>query len=262
MFIDSNVILYKQSNNLLWDLKYVVLKSWKLLLMVLIIGVISGIFIYISDPHRVDASSAYLVKNKSLFLNRAILTGVSSVLGEMGFLSENSSLSIVSIIVIIIIMLSSATIILYYQAVITNLLFQKKNDDIKMDDIKDKTLLAYKHYRPTHIILVHNPKKIYYIKGNLDKVVDEYLDENKRHADGIIMSYVDSIKYLKEYKNVRTSSFIGHELASFIVSKNKMRFKMDINKILFQPKIRMKLYNICKQHHGKEYGNKLMCNMT
>ena len=141
--LDANTILYIKKENIWTNFKYVISSNLKLVIYLLIIGCIFGFLLYYYDPNRV-LNLKISVENHRKYLLRSVLTGISSMLGEMGYLSENSSLSLLGIFIVTVIMLIAYVFGLFFQANITKTLIQKQHNLLNKDNIKNARLIGIK----------------------------------------------------------------------------------------------------------------------
>lgn len=242
--IDANTILYKKSEGILTNFKSVLFSSnAKLLLFLLIAGCFFGVLLYFFDPNRVKNLNISFENHKK-YLLRSILTGISTMLGEMGYLSENSSLSYLGIILVVFIMIVAYIFALFFQASITKTLIEQQQDIINKNNIRNFMLLgsdgddsAKKIGRYTN--------KIKFIKNKTLKEMVTILLNNEDKYDGLILSYCNGIEFIKKHPSLSMTLSFGYEPQSFIINPKKKYFLKDVNIIIAKLKFTLKLKKMC-----------------
>ena len=107
-------MLHKNEFSLLGELARVIWKTSEMMIFLIVVGIIVGLLLVIIDPKRAKQLSS-IRGNKNLFLIRSLLTGIATMFGEMGYLSENSSLRISGVLFVITIMAFSFVLIMFIQ---------------------------------------------------------------------------------------------------------------------------------------------------
>ena len=179
-----------------------------------------------------------------------MLTGIATVVGEMGYLSENASLEKSGIILVIIIMSVSFVFILFMQAEVTRILIQNTTRKLTKDSLSNMTLLGIKGYSTV--------EKIKKMGGSVDvfdtssdKLIDKYLvGDNDNEYDGVILSYIDAFTYAKQNHDLTITMDFGYEPACWIVNQTKKRFLEDVNQVLAELTSSTEVQRICHSYFG------------
>ena len=246
--IDANSILHIDDVNVIREITNVLRNSIYIVFYLLIAGIIVGLLTFYIDPGR--AKAVNLVKNKTLFFVRSILTGIATMLGEMGFMSENASLKPVGVIFSIIVMIISFVLVMFVQGEITTLLIEEGSKKITKDNIKNqKKFLGHHGYSVVEKLRDYGAK-IETIKDiPTDKLVEKYLKNKDKYA-GVILSYLHAYQHTKKHKNLVISHDFGDEPTGYIISQNKPKFKEAFNRELLRLKQKRALRNICRSYFG------------
>lgn len=248
--LDSITILQKKEklsffNNFIFLLK----NAWRLILVLIVIGVIFGITIFVTDPKRLLTSSDYIQEKSHLFFHRTILTGISTILGEMGLITENSSLTIISIVTVIIIMLIAFIFSNFIQAEIINLLIKKPKSTITKQNIRNKYLMGYKGYASVTKIKRLGPE-IEEVEGlTLKKFLQRFLDDTDNKYDGMIIGFNNIYNFIKENDDLIPGTGFGNEICGFVVHKNKEELLTDFNEAILELRANTKLTQICNTYY-------------
>lgn len=243
VILDANTILYIKKENIWDNFKYVFSSNFKLIMYLLIIGCIFGILLYRYDPNRVRNLNISFENHKK-YLLRSVLTGISSMLGEMGYLSENSSLSFIGIFIVITIMLIAYIFSLFFQANITKSLIQKKYNFFNKDNIQNSRLIGIKGNDSVKKIERYTNKVKVFENKSIKEMINILL-ENKNKYDGLVLSYSEGVKYIKKNTNLTMSINFGFEPISFIVNQKKQSFLKDVNIVISRLRFTLKLQSIC-----------------
>jgi ABC-type amino acid transport substrate-binding protein len=242
--IDANTVLYRKTEDIWYNLKSVIFSSnFKLLIFLLLTGCIFGILLYFFDPNRVKNLNISFENHKK-YLLRSILTGISTMLGEMGYLSENSSLSFLGIVIVIIIMVVAYVFALFFQANITKTLIQQQQKFLNKDNIKNKRLIGIKgHDSVKKMERYTNTVKVFENK-TIEEMVDMFL-KNEDKYDGLVLSYCEGLSYIKKNTNLNMTLNFGFEPQSFIVNQKKQTLLKDVNIIISRLRFTLKLQRMC-----------------
>lgn len=245
--IDANAIIHKNNTNTIGKMKVVLWKCSGIMITLLIFGLIIGLLIFWIDPNRV-VNMPHLKNKQRLFLYRSMLTGIATVVGEMGYLSENASLEKSGIILVIIIMSVSFVFIMFMQAEVTRILIQNTSRKLTKDNLSNMTLLGIKGYSTV--------EKLKKIGGSVDmfdtssdKLIDKYLVGDKNY-DGVILSYIDAFTYAKQNHDLTITMDFGYEPACWIVNQAKKRFLEDVNQVLAELTASTEVQRICHSYFG------------
>ena len=246
ILIDANAVVHLKDNDPLGEFYYVILDVIKYIVALVVIGFIFGIILYFGDPKR-NIHSSRLKKSKILFFLRSIMTGISSMFGEMGYLSERSSLRVRGIIIAIIIFMIGFTLIMYIQAKMTQLLLKRQQTMYTTDNVKGKTFLGFKGYAVVDRIKRYGAK-IKYVENISLKSLEEMYLANTDKYDGFILSYVDAYPLLEKNPDLIASISFGNEPNGFVMSKEREQLNTDINVAILEMKGNQELYTLCKSY--------------
>lgn len=237
--------------------------SWKHILKLIawavLIGFIMGIIIFIFSPKRKRFHKGVTKKG---FFYRSILTTISSMFGEMGYLSENSPNNLRGIIITIIIMTISFVFLSYFQARITTSMLESRiNRNLNTFNIQRGTLLGQKGSAVPKYI-EDNGGKVEYVEGlNNDQLLQLYF-KNKDKYSGAILSYVDGYPYLELYPNLNVSIGFGNVQSHMPVNPKKPYLLEDINRVFAQFKEDRVLHNTCNKYYKDLQDNAPICTLT
>tara|TARA_Y100001937_G_scaffold125611_1_gene192803 strand:+ start:906 stop:2003 length:1098 start_codon:yes stop_codon:yes gene_type:complete len=248
ILIDANAILHEYNTTLWKDMQTVVLKTGRLILYLLILGIIFGSLLYIVDPQRIKTFPQFK-KSKYLFYLRSVVTGIATMFGEMGFLVENPSLNIQGIILIIFIMTIAFIYIMFIQAEITTVLLNESKKKITNDTIGYKKFLGWSSDPVPQKLKRYGA--IFDLQDgiSMEKMIDKYLSNTNTYR-GIAVPYCFGHKYLKKYPELTLSTGFGNEPSSFVISQNRRELKEDVNAIIIDLKTKLKLQQMCHSYFG------------
>lgn len=254
ILIDANTVLYKASNNNLFNVIEVMKKIWKQFVFLLILGIIFGLCLTFFDKSR----SRYMTKKRgNNFLIRSIMTGIASVFGEMGYLSERSTPKIKSIFISTIIIMISFIIILYIQGEVTRILVNEELHDVNKSNIRSKPILGEEGYAVLKA-LESQGATIERKKNNIDNIIKLYLENPDKYL-GVGMSYTESIPFSQIY-GLKAALGFGFYSATGIISEKFHDLKEDINYHIAKLRNRGKLQRICHSYYG-DYVNVPTCTL-
>ena len=245
--IDANAILHLDEVNIVREITNVLNKSIFMVLYLLVAGIIVGLLLFYIDPGR--AKMVDLVKNKGLFLIRSILTGIATMLGEMGFMSENASLKPVGVILSVVVMIVSFVMVMFIQGEITSLLIEQGSKKITKENIQDKPLLGHYGYSVVEKLKDYGANVDAVKDISTTKLIEKYLENKEKYA-GVILSYLHAYPHTRQHKNLVISHDFGDEPTGYIVSQNKPKFKEDFNREILRLKQKRALRRICRAYFG------------
>tara|TARA_B100000902_G_scaffold383669_1_gene422834 strand:- start:5125 stop:6204 length:1080 start_codon:yes stop_codon:yes gene_type:complete len=250
--IDANSILHRSKDKeILKELIMVIWKSSKLILYLLIFGILSGLLLIVFDPSR-TIHYPMGKKNRKFFFLRSLLTGISSMFGEPGFLSENASLKLPGFFIVVIILIFSFLSIMFVQAAITRILIQQSTNNITINDIGYNLLLGHKGYAVVNKMKQFGANVELVEDLSTNDMIKKYLSNTNKYS-GCILSYADAYLYKKKYKNFIISHDFGNEPFSWVVNNNKIKFLEDLNREILVLRTTGQLQRICHSYFGNEY---------
>ena len=240
-FLVDAYALFHYSNKSYAVLNSIVSKVGYQFLILIILGIITGLVLFFVDPQR---SIATKVKSRKAFMIRSITTGVATFFGEAGFLFENSS-SIKGLITITLIMLISLVFLQFMQAEITTLFIDNQtSDEISSLDIKTNLAIGHEGYAHT-TRWEENGGTVELFKEKNNVELLEVYKENQSKYLGVILSYYDGFPLLELNPGLKVSIF-GNTMTSMIYNPRKVKFGEDLNKGLLYIRSTKELREICK----------------
>ena len=250
--IDAYALFHYSDTSQIDVFKHVLFKIWHLIMIIIMLGIISGIILFFIDPHRSKATN---IKNRKVFFIRSITTGIATFFGEAGFLFENTSSSIKGLVAVTMIMLIAVVFLQLMQAEITSLLIdQKMGKEISESDMKTKPAIGHEGYSITD----HWEKNggiVERFKGKTNAELLEIYNKNPNKYLGVLLSYNDGYPFLDLYPGI-TVKILGNILTSLIYNPRKIKFGEDLNKALLYARSTTKeTQKICKHYFGEDQPN-------
>lgn len=245
--IDANSVIHIKRTSVLTNIVKVINKTSVLILYLFVTGIIVGFLTFYLDPGR--AKMVDLVKNKKLFLVRSILTGIATMLGEMGFMSENSSLKPVGVILSVIVMVISFVFVMFAQGAITRLLIDDEDETLTKDNIGHKPILGFDGYATVEKLKRYGADVETVKNVTATKLIQKYLDNPDKYA-GVTLTKLHAYPHANKNKNLVITSNFGDEPIGYIVSQSKPKFKEDLNNELLKLRALKKngLRDICLKY--------------
>tara|TARA_B100000902_G_C27321507_1_gene924963 strand:+ start:4314 stop:5417 length:1104 start_codon:yes stop_codon:yes gene_type:complete len=261
IIIDANSIIYVKNHSPVSEFFYTVYDVLKYIIVIIISGFIAGGLLFIGDPDRAKHSKR-LKKNKYLFLLRSLVTGIASMFGEMGYLSERSSLELKGIFVAIFIFMTGFIFIMYIQAKITTLLIHRESELYDKNNISHATFLGFKGDPVVEKIKQYGPTIEYVENISIKEMIDMHIN-NENKYDGCLLSYIDAYPIIKKNKNLAVDINFGNEPCGFIVNKEKIQLLTDINGVFLKLRENLELTNLCKINFNitKHVNNVPVCSL-
>lgn len=252
--IDGNSILYNKKKNITNEITAVFSSNAvKMILYGLITGCIIGFLLYYFDKSRYINLKNSIKINKSQYLLRTIVTGISSMLGQTGFLSENVSLNISNVVLLVFMLLISFVFIMFLQASITKTLIDNKATYFNRNNIKNYKLIGLDGSDVVAKIERYGVDIKTYKNKTTDELVNIYLNNIDKY-DGVAMSYCMGFNYTIANHNLTLSDHFGkgfgYEPQSFIVSKKKIQLLEDVNLVINNMRYNLKLPGLCHKYFG------------
>lgn len=245
--IDANAILHKNEFSVLEELGRVIWKSSEMLIFLIMIGIIVGFLLVAIDPTRAKHLSS-IRGNKQLFLIRSLLTGIATMFGEMGYLSENSSLRLSGVVFVIIIMALSFVLVMFIQGAITRILINQSGSSMTKQNVGYKRLLGHEGYSVVNKLKRFGANIDVVSNMTTDNMIKKYLASNT--YDGCVLSYTHAYPYTKKYPALMLSINFGNEPVSWVVRQTKKVFKEDVNREILQLTGSTELQRICHSYFG------------
>ena len=247
IILSKNTILYVPQRTPLSTFFTVSKNVLEPVLILVGLGILFGILLYIFDTGRYKL---YTGPMKKFVLRRMLLTSIAAMFGELGFMSENSSLSIPSIIIVSLVMITSFFVVTYIQGIVLKHIIDIQNSDIvNRENIKDKVLLSPSGYAVSKTFN-HIGARIKYIDDSIDNIVNVYL-KNKDTYNGIALDYMDAIGRQSSTFKISKDHFGFLEVA-FVISKSKHKLKHLINVEILKMQESLMVEHVCKAYLDKE----------
>jgi len=248
LLIDSITVFHKNRVNKFNIIKDV-LKSISIFILILVIlGIVTGYILYIFDSGRKKHVNSKL--SDTQFLNRTIMTGISSFFGEMGYLSENVSNTKRGIVIVTIIMLIATIYTLFLQAEITSKTIEKRQmNKLSKGHLKDKPILGHKGYAMAEKLEEQGANIIYIDDITNMELFKRYLKNSDKY-NGVVLSYCDGENHIIGKSDLTNTSDFGLEPISFIVNNDKIELLELLNNAILKLRSNGELHNLCLQKYG------------
>lgn len=248
--LNANSILYYKKSNIFNDLQYIFSSdAVKILLFGLLIGLVIGVIIYFLDKMRYLNLKNNIRINKNQYLLRSVVTGISSMLGETGFLTEHVSLDILNIFLVVIILIISFVFILFLQASITKLLVNRKDYSFNPYNIKEHHFIGLKG-RDENLKLKRYGAKITLFENKGFRDLIKIYKNNTDKYSGVVISYCEGYYHIKNNPELRLSLGFDYEPQSFIVGQDNEKLLEDLNQEINKIKYSKKLKSMCQSYFG------------
>ena len=249
--IDAFAVYHYSDTSVTEVFKDVLFQIGYLILILIILGIVTGILLFLVDPNRSKATN---IKSRKVFLLRSIMTGISTFFGEAGFLFENSTSSIKGLIAVSIIMLIAVIFLQFMQAEITSLLIDRKmGKGISPTEIKIKPVLGHEGYAHT-TRWEENGGLVERHKGKNNTDLLEIYKKNPDKYLGVVLSYYDGYPFIDLHPGI-TASVFGNSPSCMIYNPNKVRFGEDLNKGLLHIRATKEKQKICRSYFGSDDPN-------
>ena len=251
LYLNNNCILHTKKSAYFRNLITTIKKVSVPVIVLIILGVITGFIVNYYEPNRSSAIVSNLVDkpNDNPLLRRHILTGIAAFFGEMGFMAENSDLTTPGMIVCVIIFIAVFLVIMIVQAKLTTLEIEMQEDGqaIQIDRLPQYLFLGLEG---------HNSSKKLKKKGaiikflpeakDINSLVNKYLQKEKEY-DGIVTSYTKAYNFVKRNRNlVITYLGLGKEPQCFIINKKEIELTNDINEEIMKMRDNGLIAKLCK----------------
>lgn len=221
--------------------------------ILLLIGLSLGYLLYLFEP----------IRGK----RRALLSTVASMFGEMGFVSERSSLQYGGMFIVFLIMFASFYFTIFLQAATVDKFSESVDSyEITKDTLKGKKILTTKD--STYVNILKKFGAIPVEKDSIDEVVETYMSsinqtnlKNVRNRmmlitnekyDGFMFDYETTYRKAKENGLVLTSDNLGHNEIAIPVTKSNTRLLDMINKTIVDLQDNDEMKSICRKYINEE----------
>jgi len=248
--IDANSIIYRAETSIIRDLKRILYSDAALMILyALLIGIAIGLLLYNFDKIRyLNLKNSIKITKQQYFL-RAIVTGISSMVGQTGYLSEHVSLDFKNVIMVIIILFLSFIFIMFLQASITKILIQEQESLMNEHNVNKYNLIGFKGYDTVKKLGRFNAKIELFENKTSDEMVSLYLNNMDKY-DGFVLPYCEGFNYVQSNPKLKLSKGFGYEPQSFIVSEEENELLEDINFVINDMRFTLKLKTLCYSYFG------------
>lgn len=159
--------------------------------VMIILGILMGFILHAVEPRRGRGVLEHL-KDDTKYIRRSVLTAIAALFGELGYLSENSSLSLKGMFTVLIFFMFAYVFVAYIQTtIITTVLEDSDSFGISQNNIKKKSLIAIKGYADVEKLerygKLENTKRI---DGTISTLSKKLMESSQ--YEGAIVSMIDS----------------------------------------------------------------------
>jgi ABC-type amino acid transport substrate-binding protein len=244
LFLSKIVIAYKPKLNK-YGIYYELIKKNYIMpiFIIFVIGIILGSLLYYAEPER--------------GFTRSVWTTMSSFLGEMGFLFEESKLKFSGMFIAFIIGIIAFYYSLFLQATTTSdIIHEFDKTELSVDNLKYKRFAMPKNFDIGNILKKYN---INYdsVDVSPDKIAEFYLQNTDKY-DGYLSEYESIKNDIKQYNDIKISSQIyGYEENTIAVKETRDNYDL-LNKINYSISILQENDNIkklCARYFGNDDSN-------
>lgn len=250
--LDPNAIFHIENNSLTTLIQMMVKSIGNILLVLILLGVVSGLVIYFGNPGRM---AQLKIKSNRKFLFYSILAGMAAMFGEMGLIAEHATRSIKGVLIFFITMLTAFIFVLIAQARMTSALVDEKiGSRLTKGNMPTSKILGLKGYVPSTTIHEYGGRIEYVNDGTVDTIMTKYMENPEKYA-GVAISYADGFKYLDKYPTLFVSLGFGVETGGYPINKKKTGLLEDINKGIVFLENDGTLQNTCIFYYGDRQDN-------
>tara|TARA_B100000424_G_scaffold265837_1_gene256097 strand:- start:770 stop:1972 length:1203 start_codon:yes stop_codon:yes gene_type:complete len=220
------------------------------MLILFSLSLLCGFVIDRMEPNRSEfidqvSNSKSKTSKKKLSFRRSVMTAVAAFFGEMGFLAENTTLSLKGLFIVVIIMTLAFMFVLVLQAQATTFDAElQKRGTLNRKNIEGKQLLCIKGHATAKKFERLGAVITYIEDKDLGELV-EYYKENKNQFDGITVDSTSGIFYRTNKLKLEAQGF-GLQMTSFVIKKDKLAFLNDVNKEILKLQNSLEQEKICK----------------
>ena len=247
--LDATSVVHVDQDNLLNDVRKITIKAVHLIAYITLIGIAMGVILYFGDPAR---ASRYQKMNKMEFFMRSIVTGIASVFGEMGFLSENTSLkSIPGAILTVVMMIICFLLIMFAQAKITQKMLEISST-YNPGNVRKKKFAVFKGSSKKEQFEQYGAFVEEVEAKTTEDLVKHYMD-NQGTIDGCVLPYASAYFFKETNPMLNISTGFGYFTSHWIFNKSKMQLTQDVNAAMLMMKEDGSLKSLCVSQLGGEW---------
>ena len=220
------------------------------MIMLFSLSLICGFIINRMEPNRSEfidqvSNSKFSTSKRNLSFRRSVMTAIAAFFGEMGFLAENTTLSLRGLFIVVLIMTMAFMFVLVLQAQATTFDAElKKRGTLNRKNIESKHLLCMKGHATAKKFERLGATITYIEDKNLTELL-QYYEENKDQFDGVTVDSTTGIFHRTDKLNLEAEGF-GLQMTSFIVKKEQVTILNDINKRILDLQNSLDQEKICK----------------
>lgn len=245
----STVVHIKKKSEILTHLETALITMIKPLLILLGAGFLLGVLIYIFDPDRISLTRIKGGDTMGKFRLRSILTGIATMFGEMGFMSENATPSMRGLFFSILAMTIATIWILFMQAYLTSELIEKKSrQDLEKYLSKDALpMLGVKGHNSATAIKNKGGNVELHVGKTLDELVVFYR-ENLDKYNGVMTTYAHAYRHVKRDPTLGLTTGFNRFMTGIPVNEKRSIFITDLNNSIMAHKETRELEHICNKY--------------
>lgn len=239
IFLSKFVIGYKPQRNIVQRYVDIIRENYlKHIVFIIILGFILGSLLYYVEPERGS--------------RRAILTSISSLFGEAGYLFENSKLRYTGMIVAFTIMIIGFYYNIFLQASATSDVIQEQARlEINANNITQKYFIMSKYNNVSDVLKKFNIK--YDIVNIRPENIAEYYLKHSDKYDGYINDYEIIKRDIINYDElVMSDDVFGYEENAFAVRNGDWKMAKNINTAISYLQNNDTIKKICEKYIDKK----------
>ena len=253
--LNSTVIIHKKKDDTLTNIATLAWSLRHMFYYMVGIGLVIGLVLWVLDRgrnfHLLRINKAKNKnKNKMSFI-RSLITGVSVMFGELGYLSENAKNSSFSLILLIIICICAFIGYIYIQSTFTRKLLKIKEEAYYTStNIPYNKCLCYKNAAETDKLQRYGIIPKYFDEKDISitDLIKKYQDNSNKY-DGVVSNYIDAQYIIKQFSGLTLSNNFGFEPISFIINQNLHKLKEDVNLSILTLRQDLVLDNVCNKYY-------------
>jgi ABC-type amino acid transport substrate-binding protein len=234
------------------------------MLILFSLSLICGFVINKMEPNRSEfidqvTNSKFTTSKKKLSFRRSVMTAIAAFFGEMGFLAENTTLSLKGLFLVVIIMTLAFMFVLVLQAQATTFDAElQKRGTLDRKNIEGKQLLCIKGHATAKKFERLGAVITYIEDKDLGELI-KYYEENKEQFDGVTVDSTSGIFHRTDKLNLEAEGF-GLQMTSFIVKKENLALLNDVNKQILSLQNSLEQEKVCKGFFSGDDAA-ILCNM-
>jgi hypothetical protein len=205
------------------------------ILLLLCIGLVFGYALFLVEPRRGKA--------------RAIFSTIASLFGEMGFVSENSTLTYSGMFISFLIMFISFYFAIFLQAATIDQFSKSVTAyEVTPDNIAGKRIVTLKGSQYVKVLKQFGAEPVEH--ESIRAATEAYLGslDGPRPYDGLLMDYETTQKVARRHDLVLTESNFGYNEIAFPVRKSNRRLLELLNETIVYLQDNNEMTGICRKH--------------